>query len=240
MADLTVIVPSRGRPDAAGELVDAFDETCTASVELVFAVDLDDPELSAYLAVSRDDRATSGDVSVSVLADDTSSMVQALNRAAMFTLGNTPAPFALGFMGDDHRPRTRGWDSRYLDVLSRLGTGIVYGNDLLQGANLPTQCALTSDIVQALGYMAPQGLHHMYVDNFWRDLGDDADCLSYLANVVIEHMHPIAGKAEWDAGHARVNDAAVYQRDAEAYGKFVCSGSYLAAVRAVKALRGPR
>jgi hypothetical protein len=90
-------------------------------------------------------------------------------------------------MGDDHFPRTHGWDQAYLDALRELGTGIVYGNDLLQGHRLPTQCAMTADIVRRWGYMALPTLRHMYVDNFWRDLGNAADCLRYLPEVVVEH-----------------------------------------------------
>jgi hypothetical protein len=123
-------------------------------------------------------------------------------------------------MGDDHRPRTVGWDAAYLNALHELGTGIVYGDDRLQGEALPTQCAMTADIVRALGYMAPAGLRHLAVDNFWLDLGRGAGCLRYLPDVVVEHMHPLAGKAEWTPGHRRVNAPAMYERDLAEYGRF--------------------
>ena len=164
-------------------------------------------------------------------------MVEALNMTA----GHLPshqAAFAVGFMGDDHRPRTVGWDKEYLDALRELGTGIVFGDDLYQGDKLPTQCAMTSDIVRALGYMAPPTLTHMYVDNFWRDLGTEADCLYYLPDVVVEHMHPIVGKAEWDEGHLRVNDRQVIDADEAAYVEHQTSGRFAADVAKVKALRG--
>ena len=230
MADLVVIVPSRGRPEAAVELVQAFADTCTADTFLAFAVDDNDPTRERYGEVC--DGVRSGTL---ILPSRT--MVEALNMTA----GHLPshqAAFAVGFMGDDHRPRTVGWDKAYLDALRELGTGIVYGDDLLQGENLPTECAMTSDIVRALGYMAPPTLTHMYVDNFWLDLGQAAGCLRYLPDVVVEHMHPVAGKAEWTDGHKRVNDAAVYDADQRAYGEYRASGRLAADTAAVAALCG--
>jgi hypothetical protein len=151
-------------------------------------------------------------------------MVEALNGAAGTyangVFGMAP-PFAIGFMGDDHRPRTKGWDAAYLDALHSLGTGIVYGDDLLQGRNLPTQCAMTADIVAALGGMAPVNLRHMYVDNFWRELGRNAECLRYLPDVVVEHLHPVAGKAEWDEGYTKVNAPEVFAQDEDAFREYL-------------------
>jgi hypothetical protein len=140
-------------------------------------------------------------------------------------------------MGDDHMPRTVGWDAAYLEALRELGTGLVYGNDLLQGSSLPTQVAMTTDIVRALGYMAPPDLTHLYVDNFWRDLGRSAGCLRYLPDVIVEHRHPAAGKAQWDAGYARVNNSAMYEHDATAYEQYIGAGELHAAVDVVKMLR---
>lgn len=199
--DLTVVVPSRGRPQAAAELAQAFADTCTANTRLVFALDEDDEYLDAY--------ANTGAIEFNI-STAPSTMVKALNEVAVRFAGVT---YAIGFMGDDHRPRTKGWDARYVDELFAMGTGIVYGNDLLQGRRIPTQVAMTSNIVQTLGYMAPPAFTHLFVDNYWKQLGHGAHCLRYLPDVIIEHMHPAAGKAFWDEGHRRVNTPDMYLRD---------------------------
>jgi hypothetical protein len=211
MADLVVIVPSRGRPEAAIELGEAFKDTCTASTSLVFAVDSDDPRSGDYSRVA--------DLGLgSVIRSDSRSMVEALNRRATGYASMDPdlAPKAIGFLGDDHRPRTRGWDQAYLDALAAV-PGLVYGNDLLQGINLPTQVAMTAALVQRLGHMAPPTLTHLYIDNYWRDLGRASGCITYLPEVVVEHLHPVAGKAAWDEGYRRVNAAELYAADEAAY-----------------------
>jgi hypothetical protein len=220
VTDLVVIVPSRGRPHAVAELLDAFRDTCTAETQVVVAVDDNDPMLPKYPYAN------------TCLVPKATNMVRALNFAAAGIVGGREAtptemawagevPFAVGFMGDDHRPRTVGWDQRYLDRLHRLKTGMVYGNDLLQCERLPTQVAMTSDIIRALGYMAPEQLSHLYVDNAWLALGTELGRISYLPDVVIEHLHPIAAKGEWDEGYERVNNATAYARDRAVFGQWL-------------------
>lgn len=209
---LTVIVPSRGRPAAALEVIAAFTRTVVADTRLVVAVDNDDPTLDEYTAIRS--------VADVFIAPAPSTMVATLNAAALHYADDT---YALGFMGDDHRPRTLGWDQTYLDALRSLRTGIVYGDDLLQGERIPTQVAMTADIVHTLGHMAPPGLKHLFVDNYWRDLGKAAGCLTYLPHVIVEHLHPYASKANWDEGYMRVNHPAMYAHDQAAYGDYVAA-----------------
>lgn len=219
MSDLVVIVPSRGRPQAVAELVEAFRETCTADTALFFGVDDDDPELSRYYeAMIGLDGPRGAGVGIRAVSAP-SSMVRTLNVVAVEAVNLIAAASAIAFMGDDHRPRTKGWDTAYLAALE-LHPGLVYGNDLLQGHRLPTQVAMSAEVVRALGHMAPPPLTHLYVDNYWRDLGAAAQCITYLPDVVVEHLHPVAGKAQWDEGYKRVNDRGMYDRDAAAYSQY--------------------
>ena len=226
MTELTVIVPTRERPDAARELAAGFAQTCTADTLLLFSIDTTDPRRHEYLA------ATLAGPRVACITADNRTMVEALNTAA-----STVESTFVGFMGDDHRPRTRGWDSAYIHALRELGTGIVYGDDLLQSERLPTQIAMTTDIVRTLGWMAPPDLVHLAVDNWWLELGRRAGCIRYLPGVVVEHVHPVAGKVEWDEGHRRVNAPEMYHRDLATLARLKVQ-ELPRAVRAVRALRG--
>lgn len=234
-ADLLVIVPTRSRPGAIAELTEAFRNTCTSDTRLVAAVDQTDPELPAYSAIVRS--AANIDLWVN---QGTPTMVGALNSAAAFFL-KTAFPYAVGFMGDDHRPRTKGWDRSYLETLREMGTGLVYGNDLLQGERIPTQVAMTADIPRALGHIAPTRLTHLFVDNYWRDLGKGANCIRYLPDVIVEHVHPFAGKAAMDEGYHRVNARTMYQQDAAAYAEYIgkdyAHGHLLSDIEKVQELR---
>ena len=212
MTGLVVVVPTRGRPEAAAELAGAFTATRTADSVLLLAVDGTDPLLEAYLGV-----VDGLDVPwVRMVVAPSTTMGEALRLAVAWLLESDDPPAAIGFMGDDHRPRGEGWDRAYLNALSAR-PGIVYGDDLVQGEALPTQCAMSTSVVRALGHMAPPVLEHLYLDNYWLALGRAADCIAYLPGVVVEHVHPVTGRVPWDDGHVRVNSPALYQRDRAAF-----------------------
>lgn len=241
-SDLLVIVPTRSRPHAVERVAAAWYATGAFGdgAALVFVVDADDPAYPEYRqALDRLAAADPGPTPINLMnAGGWRPMVPKLNRAAaMFA---EQGHFALGFAGDDHLPRSAGWARRYLEALRELGTGIVYGNDLLQGERLPTQWAMTSDIVRALGRMVPAPVEHLYCDNAVMALGLRAECLRYLPSVVVEHLHPIALKAPTDAQYRRVNAPDQYRRDGAAYRRWIRERDGLVAdVAAVRALRVP-
>lgn len=203
-------------------------KTCTADTVLLVVVDEDDPTLPEYAAPA-------GTQVFFAYAPKGRGHVGAVNWGAARALEDF-RPFAVAKLDDDHRPRTRGFDSFMLGALRKLGTGIVYGNDLFQGPRLPTAPAMTADIVESLGYMGPPELTHLFVDNFWLDLGQRANCIKYLPEVVVEHVHPAAGKAEWTEGHLRANAAGQYERDHAAYRQYTAE-RFEADVAKVRALR---
>jgi hypothetical protein len=148
-------------------------------------------------------------------------MVTALNAGADWAIRHTD-PDYLGFIGDDHRFRTAGWDDRIIAQLNDQGGGFAYGNDLFwPGGEIPTQIFLSSEIVAALGWMGLPECHHLYIDNVWGTLGREIGKLAYLPDVVIEHMHPAGGKAVWDEGHLRVNTDAMFSHDRDAFEAWV-------------------
>jgi len=229
--DLIVLVPTRGRPGNLRELWASFEETCVRNTVLVACTDEDDPRLPEYEAFVKEhyeqqlpDITATGptwrsatDRRLWLVTGPRLRLGGTLNAVAPVMANSCPR---LGFMGDDHRPRSYGWDSAYITELDRLGTGLVYGNDLIQGANIPTQVAMTSDIVLATGHMVPPGLTHLWCDNAWLELGRALGAISYLPDVVVEHVHPLAGRAEWDAGYAECNTDELFEADRAVFGQW--------------------
>ena len=201
---MIMLCPSRGRPGNITELRGAWDEV-TDSADLLVAVDDDDPMVAEY----EDVRVLSSPRRLGPILN-----ALAVEAAAGYE--------AVGFLGDDHRPRTPGWDTRLLAALDGR-PGVAYGNDLHQGGKLPTAVVISSVIIQELGYMVPPVLEHLYLDDFWRRLGLDLGHLEYLPDVIIEHCHPNAGKASWDDGYERVNSPGQDTADSAAYGQFMSS-----------------
>lgn len=208
---ITVICPSRERPDKALEAYQSFIATASnPAVAMLFVVDKDDPQRPAYLAHRLP--------VIDFLDYEKGGMGPPLNAAANALSGSTDI---LGFIGDDHRFRTSGWDRMVVEALQ--DGGIAYGNDLGR-PDLPTQVFISSKIVRALGWMCLPGAKHLYLDDSWKALGQKAGCLFYLPDMIIEHMHPVYGKAERDAGYARVNATAVYSHDGQVFQRWLDSG----------------
>jgi hypothetical protein len=228
--DLTIICPSRGRPWVVRDLGKTWIETITARSRLVFVVDIDDPMRDAYF------QQNEHDFRILTAPETRRGMNGALNWAFRELYKAGELGFAVGFFGDDHRPRTRGWDERYLEALRDLDIGFVYGNDLFQRENLPTQVAFTTNIGVALGYMAPPSLDHLNIDVVWKDWGLAIDRIRYLDDVVVEHMHPWAGKAKADKGYRAVNSPLVVRHDSAAYNEYHASGTFREDVGKLKML----
>ena len=214
-AELIVIVPTRSRPQSLPLVVQAWEDTHAFDdgAQLWFAPDQDDPAIDEYQAVfpPGHDGVRMG------ISPEWQPMVHKLDRVARAVVSWNPDLFAVGFAGDDHRPRTPHWVRAYLDALRVRGTGIVHGDDGYQTGNIPTEWAMTADIVRALDRMVPAPVQHLYCDNAIQDLGRLASCLTYLPDVLIEHMNPYAGKGKMDAQYRRVNSDAQYARDGLAY-----------------------
>lgn len=209
MTDLTIFVPTRGRPMAARELQESFDLSCKGNTEVIFIISTNDELFTTYLDLKAMRRIRK----VIIVTPEKRGMASPLNLGFNKWLSD-PRQFpsyAVGFMGDDHRPRTLGWDVEYVRALTALsgrsrerskpGVGMVYGNDLLQGENLPTQIAMTTNIPTTLGRMVPTELSHLYTDTYWLELGKQLGKISYLPEVIVEHMHPGAGKSSIDSGY---------------------------------------
>jgi hypothetical protein len=216
-------VPTRSRPQNVMPVVESWLETdAFGAADLLFVIDRDDPAYDEYMyQLDRaqeevDDVEPRARIRYQQLPRH-EQLVPKLNGAATLHAGLPPARFALGFAGDDHRPRTPNWADRFIENLREMRTGIAYPDDGYQGENIPTSWAMTSDIVRALGAMVPAPVEHLFCDNAVRDLGRAAGCLRYLPSVLVEHLHPVVGKAESDAQYERVNARPQWRADRRTY-----------------------
>jgi hypothetical protein len=205
-----VIVPTRGRPDNVRRLVAGLAETRTSAADFVFVVDDDDPEAMAYMRLADELLGIPNGNRHRMAVVHRMRLGGTLNFIARLEADGYPA---IGFMGDDHLPKTPEWDRYIATALEADGPRVVYGNDLLQGAALPTAVFMSTPVIQALGYMVPPGMVHLYLDNFWLELGRQTGGLVYLSEVIIEHLHPAAGKADMDDRYREVNATAVDHAD---------------------------
>lgn len=188
--DLTIYVPTKGRPDNALRLQECFYLTSRIMSRIVFIISDNDEQRDHYKGLE----------DIIVVSPMKPGFVDPLNLGYKQDRRKVYS-YALGFMGDDHLPRTVGWDEKFVSELLKLGSGFVYGNDGIQFERIPTHVVMTSDIPLTLDYMTYPALWHLYADNFWLDVGKKIGKISYLHDVHIEHMHPAANKAIHDKGY---------------------------------------
>jgi len=211
MNDMALIVPSRGRPNNIERLYGALKRT-ESLVDLHVGIDSDDPEISKYaeVAFGKDDLKL-------IVSEKRERFGPTLNRISVSICDDYDY---LAWMGDDHLPITKHWDQRYREELDN-GAGIVYGNDLIMGQSIATQLAFTPDIVRALGRALPEDFIHLYIDNYFMVLGDQIGGSVYLEDVIVQHLHPVAGRAEEDLTYREANSKENWSNDKRVFEEYI-------------------
>lgn len=215
MPDMLVIIPSRNRPQSVAETTKCLLEQ---SIDIDICFGLDDDDTSEYEYVpgviyERNPR---------LLMNGTNNLL-ATKYADKYKF--------IGFLGDDVRPRTFGWDKILSEPLLK-HPGISYANDLIQREFLPTHVVMSSEIIKALGFMAPPVLKHLFMDNFWLDLGRATSSIHYFENVVLEHLHPVSEKAPVDQVY--LDSWGLFEHDKNAYEKYKESEFFKDAYKVMK------
>lgn len=90
------------------------------------------------------------------------------------------------------------WESRFIDFLEDVEIGMVYGNDLVHNGRLATHPCIKSSMIKAVGFYGCPAVEHNFFDNYWMAVAQSFGMCMYLPDVVMEHNHPIVGKAEKD------------------------------------------
>src|SRR5262245_61254968 len=182
---MLMIVPTRARPQKAREVLESVAAT-RAFAEVLFVIDHDETEMDEYYSIALPHWAN-------ITTAPTNGMVRALNYGVKaYGVHHSH----VGFMGDDHRPRTKNWDVALSTIYA---DHICYGNDMFHGMGLPTHVVMPTKMLRVLNWeMAPETFEHLFIDNYWKALGEGVSRLHYDGTVIVEHMHPQAQKTDWD------------------------------------------
>jgi hypothetical protein len=105
--------------------------------------------------------------------------------------------------GDDIVFHTPGWDTLVKNAFDAVPDKIVlvYGRDGIQDEGLATHGFYSRRAVEALGYFVPPYFSSDYNDLWLTEIYREVGRLVYLPEMYTEHMHPVAGKAEYDQTH---------------------------------------
>jgi hypothetical protein len=173
-------------------LVESAQTTATGPVEVVFYVDLDDPD-SIATAVQLGMQGT-----VRHVVGDRITLSDMWNVAAANASGEI-----LMMCGDDVVFRTPGWDKRVEGTFAAIPDRIalVFGNDLIQHDLLATHPFIHRRWYDAVGYLVPNGFSCDWCDMWLNEVAIALDRRIYLPGVVTEHVHPCVGKVRMDDNH---------------------------------------
>lgn len=202
-----IIIPSRNRVENTDRAIKAIKETSLIS-DIMIGLDSDNNEIYPrlegviYEVNPQTEKRMNG--TVNLLATRYADLYETVY-----------------FMGDDHLPITKGWDKILFEPIKEKGYGVSYGNDLLQGQNLPTAVMMSTNIIKCLGFMSPPEQIHMFLDNFWKVVGERLDSIFYFDDVIVEHLHAYAGKSELDEMYLSVNNPEVAGYDGKKYGEYI-------------------
>lgn len=199
MRDLLVITPTRGRPERALRLASSISRTATLKTDLCLAFDDDDETAPATVAAVQP-------YEVLCMAGPRQGLGPWTNQVAEAHFGDYKM---FASFGDDHVPRTLGWDAECQREIEAMEGGIVAPNGLLS-AGMPEQVVISASLVEALGWMCLPGLDHWYVDQVWYDLARATHRYRWLERVFVEHWQKPDDATGQEAWRSLDHDRIVY------------------------------
>jgi len=195
---ISVLFPTRGRPDNVKRLMKSLQETSTVMPEVVLYVDDDDTPPDVDAVIVRGPRIT---------------MSKMWNRCMDASSGEI-----LMMGGDDLIFKTKGWDDQVRRAFAAFPDRLIFlhGDDKMHGKNFGTHGFVHRKWVETLGYLCPPYFASDYNDTWLNDVANAINRRIYLP-FVTEHMHPLAGKAEWDQTHKERLERQKEQNSAKLY-----------------------
>jgi len=211
--DISILVPSRGRPGMFSEFIESIRSTATSQerIEVLVYVDMNDPSLEKYIVQKSE--------MVRVLVGVPQPIGESWNALAVESSGSI-----LMMGNDDQVYITKGWDDVVRDTASKYNDDIycLWFDDTING---PKHCAfpiISRKWYETVGYFVPEVFGHLYVDTWIFDIAKRINRFEYIPSVVCEHRHCTADETAKTARGRKRNDPKIYEsteddrkRDAE-------------------------
>jgi hypothetical protein len=191
---ISILTPTRKRPDNVRRLITSALETAETSwdLEFIFYVD-NDAELES-VPDDIDDLAEN----MVVVTGPRIVLSECWNRCYEVAEGEIAM-----HCGDDIVFRNHGWDKAvrqaFQDVPDRIA--LVHGDDGYHNERFGTHCFLHRRAIEAVGYFMPPYFSSDWNDQWWNDVYNALGRRRYTSSIFTEHMHPDFGKAELDETH---------------------------------------
>lgn len=167
---ISIICPSRGRPELASRMINSALSTAGAEIEILLYLNDDDPKLNEYK-----------------LLIDSKYYSVGPDRSPGYSwnlLANQATGDILFLMGDDATFETANWASIVTDAFNKIPDKIACVYPYVPGikkSNNPHFC-VHRNWIKALGYFVPPHFWHWYVDTWTRTLAKSINRYVCLEN----------------------------------------------------------
>lgn len=179
---ISILCPTRGRPENVKRLLESLKATCAAEPEVIFYQDEDD---ETVLEV--------GDCRV--IRGPRRTLSACWNECAKVATRDI-----LMVGADDIVFKTKGWDTIVEEAFAKSTDKILmaFGDDGAWGDRLATHPIVHRKWFEAIGYITPPHFSADYCDTWIYEIAQAINRKVYLP-FVNEHLHPVWNKAEMDA-----------------------------------------
>jgi len=191
---ISLLCPTRGRPANVSRMLESvFSNDTSNTSQIVFFLDNDDHitiEVVQSLLVEYGTRIKAK------IGPRNRNIAKMHNHCASAADGDI-----LGLSDDDVVYRTIGWNEIIEEAFAACPDKILlaYGADGLHNQHHATHPFIHRTWLETTGYFVPEYFTGDYSDTWLFDVATRLGRTRYLENLSTEHMHPAAGKAEWDA-----------------------------------------
>ena len=186
---ISVLCPTRGRPENVRRLAATALGTAAGVIELVLYADDDAPgSVPQDVAVMPWVKVVTGP---RIVLSDTWNKCWERASADVFMM-----------CGDDVAFRTPGWDQVVLAEFGRWADRIVFvhGEDGIQGPGFGSHGFIHRKWADTVGYFSPPWFSCDFCDTWLNHVAITLG-RSVRVPILTEHMHPNAGKGDWDRTH---------------------------------------
>ncbi len=195
MVKLSLLLPTRGRPAFVENFLQSVIENSSdpQSVEVVLTVDQDDVNSHAITCPSP--------LQMVKMVGSSGRPMGLMNQQCY----EASSGQYVMLVNDDAICQTKGWDTEIYKTFSRFSDRIalVYGNDMDQGAHVPTFPILSREACDAMGGICPVSYWNLHIESHIFDIFKQLkkfhyDRIVYLPNLVFEHLHHTLNKSVSD------------------------------------------
>jgi hypothetical protein len=189
---ISIICPSRSRPELALRMAHSALDTATGPVEVLLGMDQDDPKLKDYYKLIDQDQG------IPLFTFSSGTVGHIWNELALDAIAQTvdepdseQQDHLFLMANDDIVFMTMGWDELFAKAARQYPDRIfvLWGNDGINEGNHAAFPCVSRRWIDLLGYFCPTDFKFFRHDTWLYDLGRRIGRLHYVPDAEIKHLH---------------------------------------------------